>query len=102
MDFGANRHPFSQFASFAQFVAAMSPNAMIASILFSSFFSFVIIFNVRRRFSLALRMDRSHRGNDRVSCNLYRSSRSSGDLGCTALRHSLVRASPSKILEKVS
>lgn len=33
------------YASFAQFVASFSPNAMAASVLFSSFFSFVIIFN---------------------------------------------------------
>ncbi|SCZ91970.1 BZ3500_MvSof-1268-A1-R1_Chr5-3g08254 [Microbotryum saponariae] len=33
------------FASFAQFVAAMSANSMIASVLFSCLFSFVIIFN---------------------------------------------------------
>ncbi|KAL8280941.1 hypothetical protein RQP46_006620 [Phenoliferia psychrophenolica] len=33
------------FASFAQFVAALSANSMMASILFSTFFSFVIIFN---------------------------------------------------------
>jgi ATP-binding cassette subfamily G (WHITE) protein 2 (SNQ2) len=29
----------------AQFVASFSPNAMAASVLYSSFFSFVIIFN---------------------------------------------------------
>ncbi|KAM0754754.1 putative SNQ2-ABC transporter [Meredithblackwellia eburnea MCA 4105] len=33
------------YASFAQWVAALSSNGMMASILFSSFFSFVIIFN---------------------------------------------------------
>jgi len=33
------------YASFAQFVASFSPNAMAASVLYSSFFSFVIIFN---------------------------------------------------------
>jgi hypothetical protein len=33
------------FASFAQFVAAFSPNPQTASILFSTFFSFIIIFN---------------------------------------------------------
>ncbi|KAK4048322.1 ATP-binding cassette transporter snq2 [Microbotryomycetes sp. JL201] len=33
------------FPSFAQFVAAMAPNAMLASVLFATFFSFVIIFN---------------------------------------------------------
>ena len=32
------------FASFAQAVAAIAPNAMVASILFSTFFSFVILF----------------------------------------------------------
>ncbi|GAA5967234.1 hypothetical protein JCM3765_001744 [Sporobolomyces pararoseus] len=33
------------YASFAQFVASFSPNAMAASVLYSSLFSFVIIFN---------------------------------------------------------
>lgn len=33
------------YATFAQWVAALSPNPMSASILFSTFFSFVIIFN---------------------------------------------------------
>ncbi|KAI5479965.1 hypothetical protein MNV49_002255 [Pseudohyphozyma bogoriensis] len=33
------------FATFAQWVAALAPNPMAASILFSTFFSFVIIFN---------------------------------------------------------
>ncbi len=33
------------FASFAQWVAAFSANAMISSVLFSTFFSFVIVFN---------------------------------------------------------
>ena len=39
------------FASFAQFVAAMSPNSASASILFSTFFSFVIVVRsfLRRR-----------------------------------------------------
>ncbi|KAK4051085.1 ATP-binding cassette transporter snq2 [Microbotryomycetes sp. JL221] len=33
------------FPTFAQWVAAMAPNAMLASVLFATFFSFVIIFN---------------------------------------------------------
>ncbi|KAM0791176.1 hypothetical protein ACM66B_005660 [Microbotryomycetes sp. NB124-2] len=33
------------YPTFAQFVAAMAPNAMLASVLFATFFSFVIIFN---------------------------------------------------------
>lgn len=42
------------YATFAQFVAALAPNAMSASILFSSFFSFVIIVRILHFFPLFL------------------------------------------------
>lgn len=45
-----SRLPSADFATFAQFVSAFSPNPMAASILFSTFFSFVIIVSCYARF----------------------------------------------------